>query len=141
MLSSQSLVSGGIEATYLNYTHRRWLKNKGFPELMDLGKAPIPDQGLAAATRRGYLGQNPQIADALMRGFVETVACILKQANKEVIIKSVVKNLRLKNTQAVETGYQALQWLYSLDIKPTLPGIQNMGRRRHALTSSVKIGS
>lgn len=125
---AQSLESGGIEATYLNYTHSRSLKEKNFPVLLDLGKAPIPYQGLAAATRRGYLKQNPQIIDSLMRGLVETVAFIHKPTNKEVVIKSLAKNLRLKSPQDAETGYQTLQWLYNLDIKPTLPGIQNMQR-------------
>jgi hypothetical protein len=63
-----------------------------------------------------------------MRGFVETVAFIHKPTNKEAVTKSLVKNLRLKSTQDAEIGYAALQWLYSLDIKPTLPGIQNMAR-------------
>jgi len=125
---AQSLESGGIEATYLNYTHSRALKEKGFPVLLDLGKAPIPYQGLAAATRRGYLRQNPQIIDSLMGGFVETVAFIHKPENKETVIKSLVKNLRLKSPQDAEIGYAALQWLYNLDIKPTIPGIQNMAR-------------
>ena len=125
---AQSLESGGIEATYLNYTHSRALKEKGFPVLLDLGKAPISYQGLAAATRRGYLKQNPQIVDSLMRGIVETVAFIHKPGNKETVIKSLVKNLRLKSAQDAEIGYAALQWLYNLDIKPTIPGIQNMAR-------------
>jgi NitT/TauT family transport system substrate-binding protein len=125
---AQSLESGGIEATYLNYTHSRALKEKGLPVLLDLGKAPIPYQGLAAATRRGYLKQNPQIVDSLMRGFVETVAFIHKPGNKEIVIKSLVKNLRLKSSHDAEIGYAALQWLYSLDLKPTIPGIQNMAR-------------
>jgi len=125
---AQSLESGGIEATYLNYTHSRSLKEKHFPVMLDLGKAPISYQGLAAATRRGYLKQNPQIVDSLMRGLVETVAFIHKPSNKEIVIKSLAKNLRLKNLQDAETGYQTLQWLYNLDIKPTLPGIQNMQR-------------
>ena len=125
---AQSLESGGIEATYLNYTHSRALKEKGFPVLLDLGKASIPYQGLAAATRRGFLKQNPQIVDSLMRGFVETVAFIHKPGNKETVIKSLVKNLRLKSAQDAEIGYAALQWLYNLDIKPTIPGIQNMAR-------------
>jgi NitT/TauT family transport system substrate-binding protein len=125
---AQSLEQGGIEATYLNYTHSRALKDKGFPVLLDLGKAPIPYQGLAAATRRGYLKQNPQIIDSLMRGFVETVSFIHKPGNKEAVTKSLMKNLRLRNVQDAETGYQTLQWLYSLDIRPTLPGIQNMQR-------------
>jgi ABC-type nitrate/sulfonate/bicarbonate transport system substrate-binding protein len=125
---AQSLESGGIEATYLNYTHSRALKEKGFPVLVDLGKAPIPYQGLAAATRRSYLRQNPQAIDSLMRGFVETVAFIHKPSNKEVVIKTLMKNLRLKHPQDAETGYQSLQWLYSFDILPTIPGIQNMAR-------------
>jgi len=125
---AQSLESGGIEATYLNYTHSRALKEKGFPVMLDLGKAPIPYQGLAAATRRGYLKQNPQSIDGLMRGFADTVAFIHKPANKEAVIKSLVKNLRLKSPQDAEIGYSALQWLYNLDIRPTIPGIQNMAR-------------
>jgi len=125
---AQSLESGGIEATYINYTHSRSLKDKGFPVLLDLGKAPIPYQGLAAATRRSYLRQNPQIMDSLMRGFVDTVAFIHKPSNKEAVVKSLMKNLRLRNLQDAETGYQSLQWLYNLDIKPTIPGIQNMAR-------------
>jgi NitT/TauT family transport system substrate-binding protein len=125
---AQSLESGGIEATYLNYTHSRALKDKGFPVLLDLGKAPIPYQGLAAATRRSYLRQNPQIIDSLMRGFVETVTFIHKPGNKETVLKSLVKNLRLKSSQDAEIGYTALQWLYNIDIKPTIPGIQNMAR-------------
>ena len=125
---AQSLESGGIEATYLNYTHSRGLKEKGVPVLLDLGKASIPYQGLAAATRRAYLRQNPQVIDSLMRGFVETIAFIHKPANKEVVVKTLMKNLRLKNSQDAETGYQNLQWLYSVDIMPTIPGIQNMAR-------------
>jgi ABC-type nitrate/sulfonate/bicarbonate transport system substrate-binding protein len=125
---TQSLESGGIEATYLNYTHSRSLKEKGFPVLLDLGKAPIPYQGLAAATRRSFLRQNPQILDSLMRAFVETVAFIHRPSNKEAVVRSLMKNLRLKNPQDAEIGYQALQWLYSFDVRPTVPGIQNMAR-------------
>jgi ABC-type nitrate/sulfonate/bicarbonate transport system substrate-binding protein len=125
---AQSLESGGIEATYLNYTHSRSLKEKGFPVLLDLGKAPIPYQGLAAATRRSYLRQNAVAIDGLMRGFVETVAFIHKPSNKEIVVKALMKNLRLRSLDDAETGYQSLQWLYKPDIKPTIPGIQNMAR-------------
>ena len=125
---AQSLESGGIEATYLNYTHSRSLKDKGFPVLLDLGKTPIPYQGLAAATRRTYMRQHPQIIDSLMRGFVDTVVFIHNPSNKEAVIKTLMKSLRLRNPQDAEIGYQALQWLYDIDIKPTMPGIQNMAR-------------
>ena len=63
-----------------------------------------------------------------MRGFVETLAFIHKPSNKEVVVKALMKNLRLRNLDDAETGYQSLQWLYKPDIKPTIPGIQNMAR-------------
>ncbi|HEX2229311.1 MAG TPA: ABC transporter substrate-binding protein [Candidatus Binatia bacterium] len=125
---AQSLESGGIEATYLNYTHSRSLKDKGFKVLVDLANAPIPYQGLAAAARRSYIRQNPATIDSLMHAFAETVGFIHQTSNKEAVVKSLVKNLRLKNSHDAEVGYQALQWLYSFDIRPTLPGIQNMAR-------------
>ena len=125
---TQALATGGIDATYLSYTYSAWLKEKGYNVLVDMGKAPIVYQGLALATQRSYLKQNPQIIDSLMRGVVESVAFIQKPSQKEAVIKSLVKNLRLKSPQDAETGYQALQWLYSLDINPNLKGIQNMHR-------------
>jgi hypothetical protein len=63
-----------------------------------------------------------------MRGLVDTVAFIHKPPNKEIVVKTLMKNLRLKSLQDAETGYQSLQWLDNLDIKPTIPGIQNMAR-------------
>ena len=65
---------------------------------------------------------------------LESVAFIQNPANRDVALKSLVKNLRLSNTREAESGYEVLQWLYSLDIKPQLKGIQNM-QRLLALTS------
>jgi ABC-type nitrate/sulfonate/bicarbonate transport system substrate-binding protein len=125
---TQALASGGIDATYLSYTYSASLKEKGYNVLVDMGQAPIAYQGLALATQRSYLRQSPQIIDSIMRGVVESVAFIQRPSQKEAVIKSLVKNLRLKNAQDAETGYQALQWLYSLNINPNLKGVQNMHR-------------
>ncbi len=125
---AQSLMGGGIEAAYLTYGYSKPLKEKGFPLLLDMAKAPIPYQGLAPATRRSYLRQNPQIIDALMRGFVESIAFIQQPGNKETVLRSLMKSLRLKNLRDAETGYESLQWMYTLNIKPNVPGIANMQR-------------
>ncbi len=125
---TQALATGNIDAAYVGYTFSTILKEKGFRVLVDLGKAPIPYQGLALATQRSYLKQNPQTADSMLRGVVESIAFIQNPTKKEATIKSLMKHLRLKNVQEAESGYQALQWLYSLDIKPSLKGIQNMHR-------------
>jgi len=125
---TQAMAAGMIDAAYLGYTFSTLLKEKGFPVLLDIGKAPIPYQGLALAARRSYLKQNPQIADSVLRGVLESVAFIHNPAYKEVALKSLAKNLRLTSTKEAESGYEVLQWLCSLDIRPNLKGIQNMQR-------------
>jgi ABC-type nitrate/sulfonate/bicarbonate transport system substrate-binding protein len=125
---TQALTTGGIDATYLSYTYSASLKDKGFNVLVDMGKAPITYQGLALATQRSYLKQNPQLVDSILRGVVESIAFIQTPSRKDAVLKSIAKNLRLKNALDAESGYQVLQWLYSFDINPNLKGIQNMHR-------------
>ncbi len=125
---TQALGTGKIDGAYLGYAFSTLLKEKGFRVLLDLAKAPIPYQGLGLAARRSYLRQNPQIVDAVLRGTLEAVAFIQNPANREVVLRSLAKNLRLTNIEEAENGYQALQWLHSLDITPDLKGVQNMQR-------------
>jgi ABC-type nitrate/sulfonate/bicarbonate transport system substrate-binding protein len=87
----------------------------------------VLESNLTPATRRSYIKQHPQIIDAIMHGFVETSAFIHKPLNKELVVRSLLRNLRLKNPQDA-IDYQALQWLYDLDVEPTMPGIQNLAR-------------
>ncbi|TAJ90150.1 hypothetical protein EPO44_15035 [bacterium] len=44
---TQAMATGRIDAAYLGYTFSALLKEKGFPVLLDIGKAPIPYQGRA----------------------------------------------------------------------------------------------
>ena len=125
---TQAMATGRIDAAYLGYTFSALLKEKGFPVLLDVGKAPIPYQGLALAAPRSYLKQNTQIADSILRGALESVAFIQNPTHKEVALKSLEKNLRLTNPKEAERGYEVLQWLYSLDIRPNVKGIRNMQR-------------
>ncbi len=125
---TQSMLTGRIDAAHLGYTFSTLLKDKGFHILLDLGKAPIPYQGLALAARRSYLKQNPQVTDSILRGVLESIAFIQNPTNKEAAVRSLAKNLRLTSAKEAESGYEVLQWLYSLDIRPNVKGIQNMQR-------------
>jgi ABC-type nitrate/sulfonate/bicarbonate transport system substrate-binding protein len=125
---TQAMATGNIDAAYLGYTFSTLLKDKGFRVLLDIGKAPIPYQGLALAARRAYLQQNSQVIDAVLRGTLESVAFIQKPANRETVVRSLARRLRLSSTKEAESGYDVLQWLYSFEIRPNLKGIQNMQR-------------
>src|SRR5574341_1642933 len=125
---TQAMATGKIDAAYLGYTFSTLLKEKGFRVMLDIGKAPIPYQGLALATRRSYIQQNGQIVDAVLRGTLEAVAFIQKPANRDATVKSLMRRLRLSSAKEAESGYEVLQWLYSLDVRPNVKGIQNMQR-------------
>ena len=73
-----------------------------------------------------------------MCGFVESIAFIQKPANKEIVLKTLMKNRRLKNPQEAQSGYESLQWMSTLDIKPYVPGIANMARLLALANPKVK---
>ncbi len=127
----QSLATGLIDGAWLTYAFSSLMQEKGFRVLLDLGKAPIPYQGLALVAQRSFLAKNPQIIDALLRGVLESVAFIQNPAHHEAVVRSLTKNLRLANAREAESGYQLLQWIYSFDIRPNLKGVEKM----HALLS------
>ena len=135
---TQAMATGRIDAAYLGYTFSTLLKEKGFRVLLDIGKAPIPYQGLALVARRSYLRQNSPIVDSVLRGALESVLFVQRPARREIVLKSLSKNLRLKSFQEAESGYEVLQWLYSLDIRPSLKGIQNMQRLLALTNPKVK---
>jgi ABC-type nitrate/sulfonate/bicarbonate transport system substrate-binding protein len=134
---TQAMASGAIDAAYLGYTFSTLLKDKGFRVLLDIGKAPIAYQGLALAARRGYLAQNAAMVDAVLRGVIDSVAFIHNPEKRDVVVKSLTKNLKIKTAEA-ESGYEVLQWLYGLDVRPNLKGIQNMQRLLTVTNAKVK---
>jgi NitT/TauT family transport system substrate-binding protein len=135
---AQALANGLIDAAYLGYAFSSGLKAKGFRVILDLGKAAIPYQGLALIGRSGYLKQNAAVADAVLRGVLDAVAFVHTPARKDVVIRSLMKNLRLSDVREAESGYNALQWLYSLDVTPEMTGIKNMQRLLATTNPKVK---
>ena len=69
---------------------------------------------------------------------LDAVAFVQTPASKEVVIKSLMKNLRLSDAREAESGYNALQWLYSLDVTPEMTGIKNMQRLLATTNPKVK---
>ena len=135
---AQSLASGIIDGAYLGYAFSSSLKAKGFRVILDLGKSNIPYQGLALIGRNSYLKQNPAIADGVLRGVLEAVAFIQTPSKKDIVIKSLMKNLRFSDVREAESGYNALQWLYNLEVSPEMTGIRNMQRLLALTNPKVK---
>jgi ABC-type nitrate/sulfonate/bicarbonate transport system substrate-binding protein len=125
---ARAFMASRIDGAYLSYGYRHVLRDTKHRLLLDLGKTSIPYQGLALATQRVYLRQHPRIIDGFLRGVAESIVFIQNPSNKAAVLKSLGNNLRFKRTQQAESAYDALQWLYSLDMEPNKPGIQNVSR-------------
>ena len=125
---TRSFIAGKVDGAYVSYGYRPLLKDVKHRLLLDLGKSAIAYQGLALVAQRPYLRQNPRSIDALLNGVTESVAFVKDPVNKEEVLKSLQKNLRFKNTQQADDAYRSLQWLYGFDMKPHVPGIQNVAR-------------
>ena len=125
---TRSFIAGKIDGAYVSYGYAPLLKNVKHRLLLDLGKSTIAYQGLALVAQRPYLRRNPRLIDALLNGVTESVAFVRDPVNKEEVLKSLRKNLRFQNTQQAQDAYGALQWLYGFDMKPHVPGIQNVAR-------------
>jgi len=124
----RSFIAGKIDGAYVSYSYVPLLKKIKHRLLLDLGRSTIVYQGLALVAQRPYLRRNPRLIDALLNGVTESVAFVRDPVNKEEVLKSLRKNLRFQNTQQTEDAYGALQWLYGFDMKPHVPGIQNVAR-------------
>jgi NitT/TauT family transport system substrate-binding protein len=136
---AHSLEAGRIDAAVLDPTNSRYLTGKGFSLLVDLYKSNVYFPGLGVGVSRAYVDQHTATAEKLVAALTESLAFILQPANKPVVIKSMMKNMRINEAAAVEDGYQ--DQLLTLNRKPypTLEGLRN-AQRLMAL-NNPKIGT
>ncbi|MBM4260447.1 MAG: ABC transporter substrate-binding protein [Deltaproteobacteria bacterium] len=102
-----SLRAGSVEATVLSPEFGQVVVSEGFRVLVALGKENVPFQSSGIVVPRSLIKTNPQLVENIARATVEGVAFVHKPANKEVVVKSLARNLRLAQDRA-ENAYQGL---------------------------------
>ena len=115
-------------AVVLDPVLSRGLMNKGFSLLLDLFEARVSFPGLGLGMTRAYLEQNDSTVEAVVAALTESLAVIQVPANKPIVLKSMMKNLRMTDPVAAENGYQ--DQLLTLNRKPypSLEGLRNAQR-------------
>lgn len=111
-----ALRAGSVEAASLSPEFGQILVSEGYRVLLDTGKEKVPFQSSGLVTSRAYFKSNPQIVENLARGIVEGVAFIQKPANKEIVMRSLARNLRLDKPDRLEKAY--VQLIGELPRKP-----------------------
>jgi len=125
---SQALLNETVAATHLGYTFSAPLISKGFTNLGDLAKLPIPFQSTGVLTTRRYMNSHPEIIENVLRGVVDALQFVEKPENKPAVLKSLMKGLRLKNIEQAMEGYDTLANIYEKKIYPRADGVRNVIR-------------
>ena len=135
---SQALLNESVAATHLGYTFSAPLISKGFTNLGDLSKLPIPFQSTGVMTKRSFINSSPEVVEGVLRGIVDSMAFIANPENKPAVLKSLAKGLRLPKVEQAVEGYESLPLLYDRRIFPTVDGIRNVIRLLGATNEKIR---
>ena len=125
---SQALLNETVAATHLGYTFSAPLINRGFTNLADLARLPIPFQSTGVLTTKRFMNASPDVVESVLRGLVDSLAFIAQPENKSAVLKSLMKGLRLQKVEQAIEGYESLPLLFERRIYPRADGVHNVIR-------------
>jgi len=125
---SQALLTDTVAATRLGYTFSAPLINRGFTNLADLARLPIPFQSTGVLTTKRFMNASPDVVESVLRGLVDSLAFIAQPENKPAVLKSLMKGLRLQKVEQAIEGYESLPLLFERRIYPRADGVHNVIR-------------
>jgi ABC-type nitrate/sulfonate/bicarbonate transport system substrate-binding protein len=99
---------------------------EGFPVLVDMAKLNIPFQASGLTVLRKTLRNDPVMVDRVGRATVDAIRFIAAAANKNVVVQSIMKNLKLSNRERGESVYADLVEDLPRSICPTVPGVRSI---------------
>lgn len=135
---AQALSTHVIDATYLGYTFGSILKKQGLNVLADLATLKIPYQSTGVMVRRSFLSQSTETVEKVLRALTQATAFIEKPENKNAVMTSLWKGLRLKKFEDAEEGYELMKTLYEKRIYPNTDGIRNAIRLLGASNEKIR---
>lgn len=122
----QSLETGRAHASWMGPTFSAPLKKKGFTVLLDLAKAPITYLGSSLIARRSTFRQEQKLYENMMKGTLDAMRFFVKPENKQAVMRSIARVLRLPRVEDAESGYNGLVATYSTDLKPKHEGVKKI---------------
>ena len=125
---AQALEAGTIDATVLDGVFSRSLKQRGYSALAELSETKIPYVSNMIVGTRAIFQQQPDLAEHVLKGLVESLAFILAPANKPAVINTIVKRLKISDASVAEQGYRDLLQMIDRKPYPSLEGMQNVQR-------------
>lgn len=100
-----ALVSKQIDATVINPDLTIKAKKDGLVVLDSLWDTGIPYQHTGIAVSKAYVNANKDTTDRFVKSMVQAIGYIKDPKNKEDVIKSMAKYLKLDDREVLESGY------------------------------------
>jgi ABC-type nitrate/sulfonate/bicarbonate transport system substrate-binding protein len=134
-----ALRSGSVEATSLSPEFGQVVVSEGYRVLLNTAKENVPFQSSGMVVPRSLMKSNPQLVENIAKATVEGVAFVHKPANREVVVKSLARNLRLSKQEQVEKAYQNLVAELPKRPCPTMEGVASVIRlmAQHGLNAKA----
>jgi ABC-type nitrate/sulfonate/bicarbonate transport system substrate-binding protein len=123
-----ALKGGTTQATVIAPEISKAAIAEGFPVLVDMAKMNIPFQATGLTVMRKTLRNEPLMVDRMGRALVDAVRFISNPANKNVVVASIMKNLRISERERTETIYTDLLEDLPRSICPSVPGVRSIAK-------------
>ena len=121
-----ALRAGSVEATSLSPEFGQVVISEGYRILLNTAKENVPFQSSGMVVSRALIKSNPQLVENIAKATVEGVAYVHRPANKEIVLKSLARNLRLSKAEQVEKAYQNLVAELPKKPCPTMEGVTSV---------------
>lgn len=134
-----ALRAGSVEATSLSPEFGQVVVSEGYRVLLNTAKENVPFQSSGLVVSRSFIKSNPQLVENLVKATVEGVAFVHRPGNKEIVLKSLARNLRLSKPDQVEKAYQNLIAELPKKPCPTMAGVASVIRlmAQHGLNAKA----
>ena len=121
-----ALRSGSVEATSLSPEFGQVVISENYRVMVDLGKENVQFQSSGLVVPRSLIKTSPQLVENIAKATVEGTAFVHKPANKEIVVRSLARNLRLDKGERVEKAYQQLVAALPKKPCPSMEGVAAM---------------
>lgn len=123
-----ALKGGTTQATVIAPEIAKTAIGEGFPVMVDMAKLNIPFQATGLTVMRRLLRSEPVMVDRMGRALADSVRFIVDPANKNVVVGSMMKNLRISDRTRAEEVYADLIDDLPQSICPTVPGVRSIAK-------------
>lgn len=124
----QALKAGEVDAVVLDVARAVQLRTEGYAVLLDLYPANLYGAQNAITVTGTYAREHPDTVEKVLEAMVEAMAYSSSPANKDIVLRTLMKHMQITDGAAAERGYE--NFLRNLNRKPypMVERLQNMQR-------------